>query len=231
MRLAQGAENATDELFAGIDALDATGGRQFEVCLLSPREPLFRKGDSGGMYYQVLKGVVSSYRLLHNGRRQVLSFGFPGDLVGIGHEYGCRCDCEAVSAAKLRCIPAGSLRRLLHARPDLAHRMLAAARSELAGIYGHFVIAGRKSAMEKLASFLLTLARRHGNGDGTSTTVGLPMSRSDIADFLGLTTETVSRQFTALRKLGVIDLPRTTMVHVRDMLRLEELAESTGATW
>ena len=197
---------------------------------LAKHEMLFGEGDKGGGYYEVLEGVVCSLRILHDGRRQILSFNFPGDIVGIGHEVECKCSCEAVCAALVRCIPATTLQRSIETRPEIARKLLKAATIELAIMHDHFVLVGRKSATEKIASFLLALARRE-NSDNREVTFQLPMTRTDIADFLGMTIETVSRRFTALRKLGVIDLPQTNTVHVRDMMRLEDLAEGDDEGW
>jgi len=218
-------------LVSGIEAFAASADRQSPVRRLARHEMLFSEGDEGGKYYEVLEGVVCSFRVLHDGRRQILSFNYPGDIVGIGHEHECKCSCEAVSMAKVSCIPTATLHRSIQAKPELAQKLLNIATSELASMHDHFVMVGRKSATEKLASFLLALARREADEDASSATFHLPMTRTDIADFLGLTIETVSRRFTALRKLGVIDLPQTTMVHVRDMVQLEELADGDDESW
>lgn len=203
----------------------ARGAPQSSIYKLSKHEMLFSEGDAGGRYYEVLDGVVCSFRILHDGRRQILSFSYPGDIVGIGHEQGCKCSCEAVKGATLRCISATAPQTSVEAQLELTRKLLDVAKTELAGMHDHFVMVGRKSSVEKIASFLLALARRADKGDGQNVTFQLPMTRTDIADFLGLTIETVSRRLTMLRKLGVIDLPQITTVHVRDMARLEELAE------
>lgn len=108
---------------------------------------------------------------------------------------------------------------------DLGHRLLEIATAELVNMQEHQLLLGRKSAIEKLASFLLTLARRAGDGREQEPSFKLPMTRTDIADYLGLTIETVSRNMTRLKISNIIDLPQTTVVQVRDMDKLEELAE------
>ena len=215
----------------GIEFLDGIDDRQSPVRRVGKHEMLFGEGDKGGRYYEVLEGVLCSFRILHDGRRQILSFNYPGDIVGIGQEIEYRCSCEAVSEARVRCIPAATVQRSIETRPEIARKLLKVATIELASMHDHFVLVGRKSATEKLASFLLALARREAGKDGDAVTFQLPMTRTDIADFLGMTIETVSRRFTALRKMGVIDLPQTTTVHVRDMLRLEDLAEGDDEGW
>lgn len=205
--------------------------RQSPVRRLGKHEMLFGEGDNGGRYFEVLEGVLCSFRILHDGRRQILSFNYPGDIVGIGHEIECKCSCEAVSEARVRCIPAATLERSIETRPEIARKLLKVATIELASMHDHFVLVGRKSASEKLASFLLALAQRYESTEAGEVVFQLPMTRTDIADFLGMTIETVSRRFTALRKMGVIDLPQTTTVHIRDMVRLEELAEGDDEGW
>lgn len=207
--------------FRGIDE------RQSSIRSLGRHEMLFGEGDKGGRYYEILVGVVCSYRILHNGRRQILSFSYPGDIVGIGHEVECKCSCEAVNEAKVRCIPAATMQRSIETCPEIARNLLKVATIELASMYDHFVLVGRKSATEKTASFLLALARRE-NSEKAEISFQLPMTRTDIADFLGMTVETVSRRFTTLRKMGVIDLPETNIVRVRDIVRLEDLTEGDG---
>lgn len=219
-------DNSSAAVLSGIDVLAGLDDRQSPVRRLARHETLFSEGDEGGKYYEVLEGVVCSFRILHDGRRQILSFNYPGDMIGIGHELGCKCSCEAVADARVRSIPVSALDRSIQMRPELARKLLKVATIELASMHDHFVMVGRKSATEKLASFLLALARRECGDDAGTATFQLPMTRTDIADFLGMTIETVSRRFTSLRKLGVIDLPQTTTVHVRDMFLLEELADS-----
>ena len=228
-------ENPMDRMavasIAGIKMLSGTADRQSSIRKLGKHEMLFSEGDKGGRYYEVLEGVVCGFRILHDGRRQILSFSYPGDIIGIGHENNCKCSCEAVSPAALRSIPSPTAQRSVEAQLELTRKLLNVATMELAGMHDHFVMVGRKSSMEKIASFLLDLARRKAGEDAASVTFQLPMTRTDIADFLGLTIETVSRRLTTLRKLGVIDLPQITTVHVSDMARLEELAEIDDESW
>lgn len=222
-------DNSNAAILFNIEVSGDANDRQPPVRRLERHEMLFSEGDDGGKYYEVLEGVVCSFRILHDGRRQILSFNYPGDIIGIGHEQECKCSCEAVSKAAVRSIPTARLHRVIQDRPELAQKLLSVATTEIASMHDHFVMVGRKSATEKLASFLLALARRDADDDATSATFDLPMTRTDIADFLGMTIETVSRRFTSLRKSGVIDLPQTSRVHVRDMLWLEELAEGEDA--
>ncbi len=95
----------------------------------------------------------------------------------------------------------------------------------------HFVTLGRKSATEKVASFLLLLCKKGSDDEAGTCTIDLPMTRADIADYLGLTLETVSRQISKLKIAGVIDLPQPQTIVVRDIFELESAAEATDGAY
>ena len=180
---------------------------------------LFHEGDRVERIYQVITGVVRLTRLLEDGRRQIIAFGFPGDIVGFPCNGRHHTDCEALTRVELQPY------RLSHLEnekgdPSLHASLLQAALREIAAMQDHFMMLGRKSALEKIASFLSVLADRVGMEVGQYTQISLPMSRADIADFLGLTTETVSRTFSQLRKSRVIALDG---VHTVIVLRPEAL--------
>jgi CRP-like cAMP-binding protein len=206
------------EIFAGVDQ------GQSSIRSLDRDELLFSEGDEGGHYYEILQGVVCCYRVLFDGRRQIISFNYSGDIIGLGHETRFRFGCEAVVETRLKCIPTGILERSIEAHPDIAYKMLKVAAVELASMHDHFIMVGRKTATEKISSFLLALACRE-NSAADEVTFQLPMRRIDIGDFLGISIETVSRQLSGLRRMGVIDLPRANTVHVRNKSRLQDLAE------
>ena len=164
---------------------------------------LYYEGDPVDWLYQVTSGVVRLTRLLTDGRRQVIAFGYPGDIVGFPADGVHHTDCEALSETRLQpyrraCLEDGACDPVLH------RALLQSALREISAMQDHFMMLGRKSAAEKVASFLSVLADRVGEEVGAYKQFKLPMSRSDIADFLGLTTETVSRTFTQLRKSKII---------------------------
>jgi len=192
---------------------------------LEAHEPLVHEGDDTRYFYEVLEGVVSSYKIFPDGRRQIISFAFPGDLIGFSHGDVYRYDCEATSAARVRAIPKTSLLRSIRERPEIGEKLLALAASEVAHVEDHSINLGRKSALERIASFLISLVERAGYGGAPNVTMQLPMSRLDMADFLGLTIETVSRSLTKLRIHGVIALPQTSTLVVRTMAGLRQVAE------
>lgn len=190
-----------------------------------PHDLVFAQGQPQTHVYEVLDGVVCTYRLMSDGRRQVSGFYFPGDLIGTGVPGNNFLSAETISVARLRQIPISAISDLIRSRPDFGLRLLEHASLELEGQSDHMMSLGRRNATERIASFLVSLSRRntrHGEDAGKLT---LPMTRSDIADFLGLTIETVSRTFTQLRQWGVIDLPHPQSIIIRDMDRLAVLAD------
>jgi len=164
---------------------------------------LFYEGDTVEWLYQVTSGVLRLTRLLEDGRRQVIAFGYPGDIVGFPSGGLHHTDCDVLVDARLQ----PYRRSVLESGerdPNLHRELLQAALREISAMQDHFMMLGRKSATEKVASFLCVLTDRVGENLGDYKQVQLPMGRADIADFLGLTTETVSRTFTQLRKSRII---------------------------
>lgn len=191
---------------------------------IAAREALYFEGDEAGFVYEILEGAVRTSKLLSDGRRQVVAFNFAGDLIGFSHDNEHHTTCEAIAPTRVRPIRKSTLATTMRDCPEIAARLLDVAAANLDAMQDHFVVLGRKCASERLASFLLALARRE-HGDGRrEVSFRLPMTRSDIADFLGLTIETVSRNLTSLKVRGIIDLPQTNLVHVRDMNRLRNMA-------
>jgi CRP/FNR family transcriptional regulator/CRP/FNR family nitrogen fixation transcriptional regulator len=185
---------------------------------------LFHEGDEAAYVYEVKTGVLRLTRVLENGRRQVIAFGLPGDIIGFPDGDMHHTDCDVVATAEV----------IAHRRAELesgegdphTHALLLqAALREISAMQDHFMMLARKSAVEKLASFLTVLSQRTGVPLGKYTTVDLPMSRADIADFLGLTIETVSRTFSILRKEGTIALETPQTVLILDMDALVETSQ------
>jgi CRP/FNR family transcriptional regulator len=187
--------------------------------------PLFCEGDDADYIYEILEGVVRTSKLLFDGRRQVLSFGYPGDIVGLSHDQFYHSDCEAVSDVKLRVHHKNAFNASFSNEPEFGKQLLKFAAAEMNNMQEHFIMLGRKSATEKVASFLTALLDRVGEKKECRTCFNLPMSRSDIADFLGLTIETISRTLTKLREEGIIELPNKHRVCVCKPQTLRDLAE------
>jgi CRP/FNR family nitrogen fixation transcriptional regulator len=163
---------------------------------------IFAEGDRSTCFYKVVTGAVRTSKLLSDGRRQIDAFHLPGDIFGIetGDEH--RVSAEALGEATVIAYRRCSLEAMLSIEGGFAGQVLGAMMRSLERAQEHMLLLGRKTAMERIANFLLELSARMA-GD----TLDLPMSRNDIADHLGLTIETVSRSLTKLEHEGLIELP------------------------
>lgn len=186
---------------------------------------LFCEGDDADYIFEIVEGVVRTSKLLFDGRRLVISFGYPGDIVGFSHDNFFHSDCEAISSVRLRVHHKNAHSASFKSKSGFSSRLLRLAAAEINNMQEHFIMLGRKSATEKVASFLVTLLERTGEKAGGLSCFDLPMCRSDIADFLGLSHETVSRVLARLRKDGIIDLPKMYRVRVHKPLTLRKIAE------
>jgi CRP/FNR family nitrogen fixation transcriptional regulator len=191
--------------------------------VLRKDEEVFAEGDRAAFFYRVDSGAVRTYKLLSDGRRQIDAFHLAGDIFGIesGDEH--RFHAEALGNATVTCFRRCSLETLASGDDAFARQVVSAMMRSLERAQSHMLLLGRKTAMEKIAAFLLDLSGRILDDDETGQ-VDLPMSRIDIADHLGLTIETVSRSLTQLERQGVIGLPahRRSIV-IRDEATLRRL--------
>lgn len=183
---------------------------------------VFYEGDPAENFYEVTSGMVRLHKLLSDGRRQITGFLSAGHLLGLSNANAYVYTAEAIGPVTLRRYPRSRLDRLMDEVPGLARRLLAAASDELRQAQDQMLLLGRKSAAEKMASFLATLAALQGGEDADE--VDVPMSRNDIADYLGLTIETVSRTLAKLKRDRLIVLSCSTHIELLDRVRLEELA-------
>lgn len=180
--------------------------------------------------FNVVAGTVKLYKLLSDGRRQITGFLFPGDFLGIALNDIYAYTAEAIEPLQLCRFPRRKLEVLLGEMPRLERRLFGEVAHELAAAQDQMLLLGRKTAKERLASFLLGLSGRAVKRRQQATPLPLPMSRADIADYLGLTTETVSRSFTQLRQAKLIAKDRQNRVEIRDFEQLTELAGNAGET-
>jgi CRP/FNR family transcriptional regulator len=190
---------------------------------LESKEHVFCEGDPRLHVFRVEEGVISIYKTLCDGRRRIIDFAYPGDLIGLGALEEHILSAQATCTAKVRCLSASALEALAETDVNLALKLYKSVCQELAATRSLLVTVGQRSAVERVASFLLALHRRA--GDEAAVTVTLAMRRSDIADLLGLTIETVSRTLTKLRTMGVIEVEQGgTTVTLCDVGRLADLA-------
>jgi len=183
-------------------------------------------GDRADFLFNITGGVVKVYRLLADGRQQITGFLFPGDFLGLATNNTYAFSAEAVTDVRYCRFPRKGLEQFLDDVPKVEKRLLTIASNELAAAQEQMVLLGRKTAREKLATFLVMLGGRMSRLGDSTEEFSLPMSRADIADYLGLTTETVSRTFTQFRTEKLIALPKNDRVRVTDRPALAALAEA-----
>ena len=193
---------------------------------IAPGTAVFSEGDAADSVFEVVSGTLRLHKVLVDGRRQIIGFVSGGRLLGVSQQGEYLCTAEALTPVVLRRHARAAFNRRIDEEPGLARLLLTEMCNELRVAQDQMLLLGRKSALEKVASFLLALAI---DKDGNFLEhVELPMSRTDIADYLGLTTETVSRTFTRLRADGLIALPCAASVRFLDIDELEEVAAGNG---
>ena len=180
-------------------------------------QQVLREGEGAAQVYRVVSGAVRLLRILADGRRQIEEFYLPGDVFGVELGAVRQATAEAVGETVL----VVARRATVAADPVQAGRLWDHALGELARCRGHVLTLGRRSAAERLATFLVELAERLETVGG----VDLPMSRQDMADYLGLTIETVSRTLTQLQAEGVIALRGCRHIRFARPAALAELCE------
>lgn len=186
-------------------------------------------GDPMDFVGSVVTGVATLSQTMEDGRTQMVGLLLPSDFVGRPGRGEAAYDVTAVTDLTMCCFRRKPFEKLMERTPHIAQRLLQMTLDELDAAREWMLILGRKTAREKIASLIFILGRRDASLGLGSTTVGqmtfdLPLTREAMADYLGLTLETVSRQISALKKEGVIDLQGKRRVHVPDHERL--LAET-----
>ena len=196
---------------------------------IEAKEHIFTEGDKKDFVYTVVTGAVCLYKVLPDGRRQVIDFALPGDLIGLGSGRVETLNAQATVATRVRCASLGTLSQAAAQNPRVALKLYEALSCELSGLRDHLICVGQRSAIERVTSFLLTLSHRNESRGRDPNTIELPMTRTDIGDFLGLTIETVSRTFSKLKALGLIEIDQGTIIRLVDTDQIEALAEGECA--
>jgi CRP-like cAMP-binding protein len=205
--------NSLDERLAG-----ATQRR------VEAKEFVFMEGDPTTNVYWLESGAVSLFKVLPDGRRQILGFAYPGDFVGLGAQGERLVSAQAIKPTRVRSISVAKLHKIAANDPDLSFKLYQALAAELAEARDLMLTTGHRSACERVAAFLLAMSRRNRRNGKDRTIVDLPMTRADIGDFLGLTIETVSRTLTKFKSRGLIDMPQSARLRLADMVGLERIA-------
>ena len=177
------------------------------------------EAEPAGRIYMVVSGVVRISKLLPDGRRQISAFHMPGDLFGFEPDEVRHFSAEAVVPTKVVAFKWQSLIAAGMRSGAFIRELLHVTMKGLRHTQEQLLLIGRKNALERVAAFLLEMADR----SGSAGVVELAMPRHDIADYLGLTLETVSRMFAELRALGLIKLEGARCVHVLDHEQLVAL--------
>lgn len=190
-------------------------------------ETIFFENDSVDFLGNVLSGVVKLGKLLPDGRQQIVGLQFASDFLGRAFKGKTTCHAEAATDVELCIFPRKPFELLLNEIHGLEDRLFGSTLDELDAARDWLLLLGRQSAREKVARFLLMIARRIPNigcgaeEDADAIRFDLPLSRADMADFLGLTIETVSRQITRLKTDGLIDVEQNRTITVPSVSRLE----------
>ena len=193
--------------------------------LLKPGEQLLFEGDPAKFVFNITSGIVKLYKLTPDGRCQVTGFLHPGDFLGISNREIYTTNAEAIVATSLCRFRKDQMNLMLERFPHMEQRLMTMAADELAAAQDQMLLLGRKSAKQRIATFLINLAHKAVRRGDPQSPLFLPMNRSDMADYLGLTTETVSRCFTQLKTSGLITSRGSSYVELTDFEALEELAE------
>lgn len=181
---------------------------------------IFAEGETAGYVYKLVSGVVRVSKLLPDGRRQISAFHLPGDMFGFEIDDVHHASAEAIVPVKVVAYKWHSLLNASASSDGLVHELLNRAMIGLRQTQDHLLLLGRKNALERLAAFLLEMAGR----SNTDDTLDLAMPRHDIADYLGLTLETVSRMFAELKEAGIIRLDSARRVRLVNMAKLKAIA-------
>lgn len=202
------------------DCLERASLRRIEA-----KEFVFIEGDPANHIYRIEAGAVSLFKILPDGRRQILGFAYPGDFIGLGAQSEHIMNAQVIKRGCIRSMPLAALHKIATSDPALSFMLYKAVAEELAATRDLMMTTGHRSASERVATFLIALSRRNKRNGEDEDIISLPMTRVDIADYLGLTIETVSRTLTKLKMKGFIDLPQSTRVVLLDILELQKLAE------
>ncbi|WKA25505.1 helix-turn-helix domain-containing protein [Bradyrhizobium roseum] len=185
----------------------------------SKDEEIYGDGEPCEYVYQVVRGAVRTYKLLNDGRRQIGAFHLPGDVFGLDAGATHRLTAEAIADTTVRLVKRRSLEAAATSNVQVAHNLWTLTAGGLRHAEDHMLLLGRKTAIEKVATFLLEMDRRLTKAG----LMALPMCRRDIGDYLGLTLETVSRALSLLSDEGVLAFSSARQIVLRNRQRLADM--------
>jgi len=194
------------------------------VCRFGRNQTIFSDGDEATSSYKVISGAVRLVKLMPDGRRHIAGFRLAGDILGLEWTREYALTAEAVTDVTAVRYARALLERLEEERAEIRTQLTERLRSDLRAAHDHLVSLGCQSAKERVASFLLMLAHRGEVTDGEALDV--PMGRQDIADYLGLTIETVCRTLSDLKDSSVIAIPNRHQIVIESIDRLESIVDA-----
>lgn len=210
-----------------LNALDSTNGHNpleqtmhlMGATMSYPRNTeIFGDNEPADYLYKVVSGCVRTYKILSDGRRQIGGFYLPGEVFGLEFAHEHSLSAEAISDTKVQVIKRSALNALAGRDPAIARELFTLTGRELQRVQDRILLL-IKNAQQRVAGFLLEMAERVLAGNA----IELPMSRQDIADYLGLTIETVSRTFTSLECSATIEVPTSRHIILRNRLALNRM--------
>jgi len=186
---------------------------------------LYHSGDTLTSLYAVRSGSIKTYSLTGDGEEQIIGFHLPGELLGLDaiHDGGHHCSARALETTSICEIPFDDLEALAQEIPGLQHQLFRLMSKELQSDEHFMLVLGKKTSEERLSNFLISLSTRFSQRGFSGTEFNLSMSRNDIANYLGLAVETVSRLFTRFQNAGLIEVNRK-LITIKNLEGLNELA-------
>lgn len=222
----QTTHNAVREFPLGVPTSVATiGGMEGSFGLVSSEfsygkdVEIYGEDEPAEYVYQVIRGAVRSYKLLSDGRRQISAFHLPGDIFGLEAGPVHRLAAEAVIETTVRLLKRKSVEHAATTDIQMVRKILSVTARDLKHAEDHMLLLGRKTALERVAAFLLEMDRRL----TVTGMLALPMCRRDIGDYLGLTLETVSRALSQLHEQGILGFSGARQILLRNRHRLQTM--------
>jgi len=217
-RLSDGGSLARSGQLDALIALENIGARRS----VANDAEIYAEGDPGDCWYRVISGTVRISKLLADGRRHIIEFCFAGDCFGLSDVGEHVFSAEAIGEVILMRYPRRATERLIDEHPQLARGLCDMTLRDLAHAQTRMLLLARMTAAERVANFLLEMSDRR----DARRTLDLSMSRNDIADYLGLTIETVCRVLSALKRDDAIAIPTPHRIEIRDRAALAALSDA-----
>jgi len=223
----QGCEARSESICRVLDCADLSRLKSLGWTLrLAPGQALFHEGDPATRVFTLTKGTLKLYKLLADGRRQVTGFLHPGDFLGISVDDEHAFSAEALEEAQLCWFPRNRFDEFVEEHPSMERELYRMAAHELAAAQQQMVLLGRKTAEERICTLILRLRELdETKAKSAECSVALPMTRTEIADYLGLTLETVCRTLSDLNRRKLVEVgQKKSEIRVPDLSRLRRAA-------